>query len=92
MRAGLVVTQTAFAVTLLIGAGLLLRSFAALLAVDPGFHRDHLLALQVFYYNDGDTNEDRIRFFDQTVRDIEALPGVRSAGAKPTAELHRRQS
>ncbi|HEY7686436.1 MAG TPA: ABC transporter permease [Gemmatimonadales bacterium] len=81
LRAGLVVTQTALAVTLLIGAGLLLRSFAALIAVDPGFHRDHLLALQVFYYNDGDSTEDRVRFFDHTVRDIEALPGVRSAGA-----------
>ena len=81
LRAGLVVTQTAFAVTLLIGAGLLLRSFATLLAVDPGFRRDHLLALQVFYYNDGDSTVDRVRFFDQTVREIEALPGVRSAGA-----------
>ena len=81
LRVGLVVTQTALAVTLLIGAGLLLRSFAALLAVDPGFRRDHLLALQLFYYNEGDSTADRVRFFDHTVREIEALPGVRSAGA-----------
>lgn len=45
--AGLVVAEIAFAVMLLIGAGLILRSFASLLGVDPGFRADHVVTLDV---------------------------------------------
>jgi putative ABC transport system permease protein len=44
---GLVVTEIAFAVVLLIGAGLILRSFAGLLAVDPGFQYDNIQTITV---------------------------------------------
>jgi len=84
-RQALIVGETAIALTLLIGAALLLRSFATLLDVDPGFQRDRLAALQVFYYEDGHTPQHRADFFDRTLRDIEALPGVRSAGAVSAA-------
>jgi putative ABC transport system permease protein len=84
-RHGLIIAETALALTLLIGAGLLLRSFATLLAVDPGFRRDHLIALQIFYYENDHTPQHRADFFERTLRDIGALPGVRSAGAVSAA-------
>jgi putative ABC transport system permease protein len=84
-RQALIVAETALALTLLIGAALLLRSFATLLEVDPGFRRDQLVALQIFYYEDGHTPQHRADFYERTIRDIEALPGVRSAGAVSAA-------
>jgi putative ABC transport system permease protein len=85
LRGGLIVAETALALTLLIGAGLLLRSFVALLAVDPGFRTENVLALQVFYYEEGHTAQDRIQFFRESLERIETLPGVRSAGAVSAA-------
>jgi putative ABC transport system permease protein len=84
-RQWLIVGETALALTLLIGAALLLRSFATLLQVDPGFRRDNLLALQVFYWEDDHTAQHRADFFERTLENIRALPGVRSAGAVSAA-------
>jgi putative ABC transport system permease protein len=84
-RQGLIVAETALALTLLIGAGLLLRSFATLLKVDPGFRREHLVALQTFYWEDDHTPQHRAAFFERTLETIAALPGVRSAGAASAA-------
>jgi predicted permease len=84
-RQGLIVAETALALTLLIGAALLLRSFATLLRVDPGFRREQLLALQIFYWEDQHTAQHRIDFFDRTLRAIGDMPGVRSAGAVSAA-------
>jgi len=84
-RQALIVTETALALTLVVGAALLLRSFATILAVDPGFQRDRLLALQIFYWEDEHTPQLRADFFERTLRDIRALPGVRSAGAVSAA-------
>jgi putative ABC transport system permease protein len=84
-RQGLIVAETALALTLLIGAALLLRSFATLLQVDPGFRREQLLALQIFYWEDDHTARHRAEFFERTLANIRALPGVRSAGAVSAA-------
>jgi len=81
MRDGLVVAETALACTLLVGGGLLFRSFAAILSVDPGFDRQDVLALQIFHYVDDESGAERAEFFRSTLTDIRALPGVRSAGA-----------
>jgi putative ABC transport system permease protein len=85
LRAGLVVGETAIALTLLIGAGLLLRSFVTLLAVDPGFQTDRLLALQIFAWEDEQTNTQRVQFFDLTLERMRALPGVTAVGAVSAA-------
>jgi len=66
---------------LLVGAGLLLRSFAAILAVDPGFRKDGVVALQVFAWDRRDSVSQRVQFFEETERRIAALPGVVSVGA-----------
>lgn len=85
----LVVIEVALALVLLIGAGLMTRSFAGLMRVDPGFDPDHVLAAQIHLpptkYR---TPDDRIRFFDELVARARALPGVKSAGAATSLPMH----
>jgi predicted permease len=81
LRRGLVVAELALALVLLAGAGLLVRSFARLLAVDPGFRAEGVLALQVFAWDRQTTPAARVRFFDETLARLAELPGVRAAGA-----------
>ena len=81
LRAALIVGEFAVALTLLIGAGLLLRSFAAILAVDPGFRKEGVVVLQVFAWDRRDSVSQRVRFFEETERRIAALPGVISVGS-----------
>jgi putative ABC transport system permease protein len=79
LRSGLVVLQVALSVILLIGSGLLIRSFARLSGVDPGFETEDLLTATVSLpsttYADSET---RIRFFEDLKEQIEAIPGVES--------------
>ena len=78
-RALLVITEVALALVLLVGAGLMLRSFAQLEAVDPGFDPRHLLTFQVAAGGQAyRTGLSRIRFFEQLRPRLEALPGVQS--------------
>ncbi|MEZ4413487.1 MAG: ABC transporter permease [Gemmatimonadales bacterium] len=82
LRRGLVVATVALALTLLVGAGLLTRSFSQLLQVDPGFRPDHLLTFNLAppdakYPND----TARVAFFDRAIQAITAQPGVISVGA-----------
>jgi putative ABC transport system permease protein len=81
-RSALVVAEMALAVMLLVGAGLLMRSFLQLQRVDPGFRPEQTLALDLSlptrrYPED----EQRIAFYGTLLERIEGLPGVRSAGA-----------
>jgi len=80
LRSGLVVLQVALSVALLIGSGLLIRSFAQLSTVDLGFDPQNLLTgqlqIQVSQYP---TPEERNQFFTSLLEEIEALPGVVSA-------------
>lgn len=83
-RSALVITEVALALMLLAGAGLLLRSFVRLLAVDPGFATGNLAALQVFAWDRHQTREQRVAFFNRTIERLQALPGVTSVGAAST--------
>ncbi|HUF26126.1 MAG TPA: ABC transporter permease [Gemmatimonadaceae bacterium] len=69
----LVVSQLALAMVLLSGAGLLLRSFALLQGVDPGFTGGRILTFDVAL------RESNFDFFPETLERIRAIPGVRSA-------------
>src|SRR5262245_13523208 len=64
-RSALVITQVAIAFVLLVGAGLLARSFAALLEVDPGFAANKALALEISLARR--TTEQRTAFLNQTL-------------------------
>ena len=82
LRGALVIAEMALAVLLLAGAGLLIRSFARLAAVDPGFKVDEALTFELSlpdarYAEDGQ----QIAFFDQLMPRLQSLPGVRAAGA-----------
>jgi len=81
LRNGLIAGEIALALTLLIGAGLLLRSFAAILEVNPGFRKEGVVALQVFAWDRRDSLSQLVRFFDETEGRISLLPGVVSVGA-----------
>jgi putative ABC transport system permease protein len=80
-RSGLVVLQVALSLVLLVGSGLLLRSFARLRGVDPGFRVENLLTATVSLpsddYQDGEL---RIQFFKSLREEIAALPGVEAVG------------
>jgi predicted permease len=82
LRAGLVVSEFALAVLLLVGAGLLIRSFSRLLEVSPGFQTQHLLTMQVSVpekaYPDGAPVEN---FYTQLMARVNSVPGVQAAGA-----------
>jgi putative ABC transport system permease protein len=81
-RGALVVAEMALAVTLLAGAGLLLRSFVKLQAVDPGFHTQQALTFELSLPDVRYRADDaRIAFFDELLPRLRALPGVRAAGA-----------
>jgi putative ABC transport system permease protein len=76
-RNGLVVLQVALSLILLVGSALLLRSFAHLRGVDPGFRVDHLLTATVALPNDRlNEAEERIQFFESFKESIEGLAGV----------------
>jgi putative ABC transport system permease protein len=81
-RRGLVVAQIALALVLLTGAGLLVQSFLKVRGVDPGFQPEHLLTARIdlspVRY---ETSAQRRAFYQDALARIEAVPGVRSAGA-----------
>jgi predicted permease len=90
VRRTLVAAEVAFAVVLLIGAGLLVRSFQALLSEKAGFDAENVLAVNVSLpqarYPDG---ADRARYYSQALADLRALPGVESVGLINIAPLSR---
>jgi putative ABC transport system permease protein len=82
VRSVLVIAETALALVLLIGAGLLIKSFMRLQEVNPGFEPNNLLVMQIalpdFRYREP---QQRDAFYRQALEQIQALPGVESAGA-----------
>ena len=81
MRGVLVAAQIAFALVLLIGAGLLIKSFARLQDVDPGFRPDNLLTFRVSLPGSRyGSDTARQLAFGELEKRLAALPGVRSVG------------
>lgn len=80
LRNSLVVSEIALAVVLLIGAGLLVRSFVTLINVDPGFAIDRVASLQVFIWDRYPRPEQRIAYVAETLMRIEQMPDVEAVG------------
>ena len=77
----LVMIEVALAVIVLIGAGLLVRSFQKLLQVEPGFRADHLLSLKIELPRSRYQRDEQVRnFYQQLTSRIQALPGVQQVG------------
>lgn len=83
VRRTLVVAQIALALILLTGAGLVVKSFWRLQAVDSGFNSDHLLTagLSLSFADYPNTNPKRTQLFHHAMETLSALPGVTSVGA-----------
>jgi len=87
-RRALVILQLAMALTLLIGGGLLFRSFTALLAWEPGFPTAGVLTFQVFPNSGRYRDHDAVlMLYRQAEADLNALPGVRAVGTTSAGPL-----
>lgn len=79
LRSTLVVTEVALSLVLLVGAGLLIKSFLHILDTDPGFKPQNLLTMQLALNAKKDEGEKVLNFFNDLNRRIAALPGVEAA-------------
>jgi len=88
MKSLLVVRQVALSLLLLIGAGLLLRSFGRLLGIDPGFDARNVLTMNVSLPTVKYAQPaQQIAFFDELLRRVAVLPGVRNAAISAALPL-----
>lgn len=80
-RAALVVGEVAVAVALLVTAGLLIRAFARVSAVDPGFRAEGVLSMEITLSRAGYAQPGRAAaFYRDAIERLAALPGVHAAG------------
>jgi putative ABC transport system permease protein len=77
---GLVALQMALALVLLVGAGLMMKSFIALGRVDPGFRTDHMLAVRVALSPTQYKPEQMVALYRRLDAELQTLPGVDAAG------------
>jgi putative ABC transport system permease protein len=79
-RSALVVAEVGLSLLLLIGAGLMVKSFVRLMNVDPGFDPDHLLVFSIGL-PPSSTPQQQDAFYQQVENRLQAVPGVQSVGA-----------
>ncbi|HEV2448260.1 MAG TPA: ABC transporter permease, partial [Candidatus Sulfopaludibacter sp.] len=81
LRSMLVTAEIALAFLLVMGAGLLARSFARLTGVDPGYDPHNVLTMGVYVYGDRYKKpEAELEYYRQVMERLRAIPGVESAG------------
>jgi putative ABC transport system permease protein len=82
LRSSLVVVEVATTLVLLIGAGLMIRSFHRLQSVDPGFSYEHLTSFTISLpQKKYSTVDQRAQFFKRLLENVRGLPGVEASGA-----------
>jgi putative ABC transport system permease protein len=86
LRHFLAVSEVALALVLLIGAGLLIKSFSRLLDVNPGFRTDGVLTFQVTLAK-SESPPQKVNFIKQIVERLKALPGVQAVAATDSLPL-----
>jgi predicted permease len=92
IRSSLVVSEIAFACVLLVGAGLLIRSFVRLLDVNLGFRPERAAALRVDPDTRYRTQAQQNAYFDEVLRRVKAVPGIGAAGLTDALPLGRNRS
>ena len=89
-RQALIVVEVALSVVLLVGAGLLFRSFLRLQSVDTGFVSEHVWTARLTPSGKSYANQaDYDRFYNQVVQRVSAVPGVQDAGLINTLPLDK---
>lgn len=91
VRAALVISEVALACVLLVGAGLLLRSFLRVLDVNLGFQPSRAAAIKV-QYNDGNSSAKRSAIFQRILNHVKAIPGVEADGMVDYLPLGRNRN
>jgi putative ABC transport system permease protein len=87
-RSALVISEVALTVLLLIGAGLMIKSFYSLQRVKLGFNPENVLTMQVNLPSLNYSEDSQITsFYDQVIKRVQALPGVQAAGAATSIPL-----
>ena len=90
LRSLLIVGEVALSVVLLVGAGLLFRSFLQLQSVNAGFSPQQVLTLQLSPAGSKYTRDaDYIAFYDQVIQRVSDIPGVQAVGAINTLPLDK---
>ena len=79
-RSALVIAEVGLSLVLLVGAGLLVKSFARLMDVNAGFDPDHLLTFNLGLPPSTDSVH-QLAFYQQVMQRLQALPGVQAVGA-----------
>ncbi len=92
IRSALVVSEIAFSCVLLVGAGLLIRSFVRVLEVDPGFRPESAAAWRIDPSSQYKTQAQQNAYFDEALRLVRAIPGVQSAGLTDVLPLGHNRS
>ena len=93
IRGALVISEVAFACVLLVGAGLLIRSFLRVLDVNMGFRPESAATLRIDpdrqQYN---TREKQVAYIDEALRRVKEIPGVSAAGLTDQLPLGRNRT
>jgi putative ABC transport system permease protein len=92
VRSALVVSEIAFACVLLVGAGLLIRSFLRVLEVDAGFRPERAAALRVDPNSSYRTQAQQNAYFSEVLRRVGEVPGIEAAGLTDTLPLGKNRT
>jgi len=92
MNSTLVVVQLALSLVLLVGAGLVLKSFQSLMRVEPGFDEEKVLTMIVPVSNKKGPPEQLLGFYQRLLEDVRALPGVNGAAISSNIPFSGRQA
>ncbi|HKG12260.1 MAG TPA: ABC transporter permease, partial [Pyrinomonadaceae bacterium] len=87
VRSFLVVAEVALSLMLLVGSGLLVRSFLLLRDTDTGFNQENLLTLQLSYRVGAEEGQKVVNFFRAVEEKVRALPGVRAVAVSDGVPL-----
>lgn len=88
LLSGLVVIEVALALVLLVGAGLMTRSFTKLLQVNPGFDPNNIIAARVLLPATKYPRPTIVRFYEDVIERMRRQPGVVNASAVSAMPLH----
>ncbi len=92
VRSSLVVSEIALACVLLVGAGLLIRSFLRVLDIDLGFRPERAAALRIDPNSSYSTQEKRNAYFTQALHSVLDVPGIEAAGLTDAVPLGHNRS